>query len=60
LLYGEQSNGVTFDLRSEINLHNITVAQHRIITRIRSVMCSNVIQRATSRKSDAGLSSIIW
>lgn len=37
---------ITIHVGPEINLHNIIIAQHSLVTSIRCVMCRDVVQRA--------------
>ena len=44
-----------FNLGSEVNFAYIVIGKHSIVSRIRRVMSSDIVQGASSRKSDARL-----
>ena len=51
-------NNMSIDLSTEVNFHNIIIAEHSVITWVRSVVSSTIVDTATCRKTNTLLEPI--
>ena len=50
---------VGVDVRAEVDLTDVVILQHRLITRVRRPVGGDVVERAAGRESDARLEAVL-